>query len=75
MTAISIVTAGTRNGKEMVRATILSSTVPSPLPTNGANVVGMTEDQVFAPMSIMYITSNAAHKVYIANEQGTFVAQ
>ena len=76
MTAISIETAGTRGGKQVVRATIVANTAPGTLPTTGEGIVGMTEDQVFAPMSMIYVVAaNADPKLYIANEQGAFVAQ
>ena len=76
MTAISVEPAGNRGGKQCVRATIVANTVPGTLPTNGANIVGMTEDQVFAPFSMLYVVAaNADPKLYIANEQGIFVGQ
>ena len=67
---------GTRSdGKEIVEATILSDTTPDPLPTNGANVTGMTANQVFAPFSMLYVVADVENKVYVTNESGTFVPQ
>ena len=76
MRAISAERVGVRaDGVEIVQAMILSNSAPSPLPTNGANVVGMTANQVFAPFSLLYVVGDAETKVYIANENGAFEAQ
>lgn len=76
MVAVSVEKLGVRaNGTEIVQAVILSDTTPSPLPTNGANVRGMSANQVFAPFSLLYVVGEADNKVYIANESGVFVPQ
>ncbi len=76
MRAVSAERMGVRtDGTEIVQAMILSDTVPSPLPTNGANVTGMNANQVFAPFSLLYVVGEADAKVYIANESGTFIPQ
>ena len=76
MRAISVEKKGIRaDGKEIVEAVIVSDTVPDPLPTSGAIVVGMTENQVFAPFSLLYVVEDTTNKVYVANESGTFVSQ
>ena len=49
------------DGKDVMKVTLVANTTPSPLPTTGEGIDGMTADQVFA--------------VYIANEDGVFVAQ
>lgn len=60
----------------LVDVLIVSDTVPDPLPVNGENVDGLTAKDVFAPFSILYVVAaDAAHKVYIADESGQFVAQ
>ena len=58
-----------------VQATIVSNDTPSPLPTTGADVVGMSDNQVFAPFSLLYVVGDADVKVYIANELGVFIPQ
>lgn len=76
MTAISIEPVGIRAGKQVVRATLVTNTAPGTLPTNGDGIVGMNADQVFAPMSMIYVVAASADpKLYIANEQGVFVGQ
>lgn len=77
MKAISINYKGdVGSGKRAVEVLILADTVPNPLPVNGENVDGLTAKDVFAPFSILYVVAaNAAHKLYIANESGQFVAQ
>lgn len=63
---------GTRN----IWAFIISSTPVASLPTNGANVAGMTAKDKFAPFSIIYINQKDANpKIYVANESGVFIAQ
>ena len=74
MTAVNVSHFSTRgDGKEVVKATIISNTVPGTLPTTGSGIKGMTENQIFAPFSLLYVVGTGA--VYIANEDGTFVAQ
>lgn len=77
MKAISINYKGDAgSGKRLVDVLIVSDTVPAQLPANGENVEGLTAKDVFAPFSILYVVAaNAAHKLYIANESGQFVAQ
>ncbi len=75
MVAVSVETVGKRAGKDMVQAVLVSDTTPSPLPTDGTNVVGMNENQVFAPMSLLYVTGEAEHKIFVTGENGTFVPQ
>lgn len=64
-----------KDGHDIVKALIVSNTAPTVLPTTGANVDGMDENQRFAPMSVIYVVGDAANKVYMANESGVFVAQ
>lgn len=76
MRAVSADRVGIReDGKEIMQVMILSDTVPSPLPTTGENVVGLTENHVFAPFSLLYVVGEADAKVYIADESGTFIPQ
>ncbi len=76
MRAVSIESKGkTGDGKEIVEAFVIANTTPDPLPTTGENVTGMTEDQIFAPFSVLYVTGTADTKVYIADENGEFAAQ
>lgn len=73
MTLVNSEYRGYSNGKRVIRGTVISNTTPSPLPTNGANVIGMSENEIFAPFSILYVVGNG--DVYIANEDGEFVKQ
>ncbi len=61
--------------KRIVQAFIVSDTTPAELPTTGENVTGLLPTDVFAPLSIIYITGDVNDKVYVANESGTFIAQ
>lgn len=64
------------DGKRIVQVLLVSNNTPDPLPTTGESIDGMNADDVFAPFSVLYITANdAANKVYLANEDGIFVAQ
>lgn len=76
MKAVQIKPVSTRSdGKQIVQALIVSSEAPATLPTTGENVDGMTANQVFAPMSIIYVVADVDPKLYIANEAGAFIAQ
>ena len=75
MTAVSVEYVGEKNGKQVVQAVILSDSAPSVLPTTGENVIGMNQNQVFAPFSLLYVTGEADSKVYITNENGVFIPQ
>lgn len=61
--------------KDVVEAVVVSSTAPTSIPIDGSTVDGMTENEVFAPMSVLYIVANVTPKIYVANEQGQFVGQ
>lgn len=63
------------NGHQVVDAFIVSDTIPSPLPTTGAGIDGMSANDIFAPFSILYVVNDVTTKVFIANESGAFVAQ
>lgn len=77
MKVVSIESVGIRasDRKEVVRALIVASERPATLPVDGTEVEGMNANQVFAPFSILYVTSNEDGKVFIADESGTFIAQ
>lgn len=76
MRAISVNHMRTNDaGKQVVDAFVIADTTPAELPTTGENIIGMNEDQVFAPFSMIYIVGDAPVKLYIANESGVFVAQ
>lgn len=57
---------------EFVRATVVANSTPSPLPTTGADVEGMSAKQKFAPLSVLIVPSEK--KVYITDEDGVFRA-
>lgn len=76
MVAVNTQTFGMReDGKQIVQAVIIADETPAELPTTGDGIMGMSTDDCFAPMSIIYVTANVDTKVYIANESGVFVAQ
>lgn len=63
--------AGTRK----VKAFMVSSGTPSPLPTNGQGIEGLESTDTFAPFSMIYVAGEATTKLYIANEDGVFQPQ
>lgn len=63
------------DGKQICEVVIVADTTPATLPVNGKDVKGLSENDVFAPMSILYVTANVENKIYIANENGQFIAQ
>ncbi len=75
MRAVNLEKRGTKNGKEIMQAIIISDSVPATLPTTGDGIVGMNDNMIFAPMSLLYVVGDADSKVYITNESGTFVPQ
>jgi hypothetical protein len=76
MVAVSTQTFGMReDGKQIIQAVIIADETPTELPITGDGIVGMSVDDCFAPMSIIYVTANVDTKIYIANESGVFVAQ
>ena len=62
----------TATGKRVMDVFLLSDSDPQTLPTTGAGIGGMTENDIFAPFSILFVL--AGPKTYIANESGVFTA-
>lgn len=76
MTAISVTRVGQNTeGKELVRAVIMADAVPDPLPLTGDGITGMTANQMFAPFSVLFITGDVGHKVFLTGETGEFIQQ
>lgn len=75
MTVVSYNPIEIKDGHNVVECVIVSDTTPDTLPTTGANVKGMKDDDTFAPMSLLYITGDVENKIYLADEDGEFVAQ
>ena len=76
MKAVSVKPVGVDgNGRQVVDAFLVSDTTPNPLPTTGAGIVGLGENYVFAPFSMLYVVGAVTTKIYIADETGQFVAQ
>ena len=77
MTAVQTKAVGVdaQKGITTVLAIIVADETPEQLPTNGAGIKGMLENQVFAPMSMLYVVGEAEEKLFIANEKGQFVPQ
>lgn len=65
-----------KTGKQLVEAMIIADTEPENLPTTGEAIIGMSESEVFAPFSLIYVLAeDAKHKIYIAGETGQFIGQ
>ena len=76
MRAVSVESKGFRgDGVEIVQAILISDSAPDTLPETGENVVGMSANQIFAPLSMLYVIADTDPKVYIANESGVFTPQ
>lgn len=67
--------ATTSNGKNRVQVLIVADETPNPLPTTGEGIKGLSANDVFAPLSVIYVVANVTPKIYVANESGVFVAQ
>ena len=71
MRAISVKEVGhTADGKRIVDAFILADADPDPVPVTGQNVTGLTENDIFAPFSMLFVLDGP--KTYVANESGRF---
>lgn len=57
------------------RCVLVSNSAPAALPVDGTNVDGMEAREKFAPLSLLFVVGEAAHKMYVADESGVFVAQ
>ena len=77
MKAVSVTPYAHRaDGKRVVSVCIVADSTPATLPTTGAEVEGLTENDIFAPFSILYVVATDAEtKVYLADESGHFVPQ
>lgn len=65
-----------KTGKQLVEAMIIADTEPENPPTTGEGIIGMSESEVFAPFSLIYVLAeDAKHKIYIAGETGQFIGQ
>ena len=73
--SIEPVTIRASDHKEVVRALIVASERPATLPESGADVAGMTDQQVFAPLSVLFVVGDSDEKVFVTDESGVFVAQ
>lgn len=71
---VEVVSIGPQ-GNRIVRVIIAADTLPATLPTTGADIEGLTANDTFAPMSMLYVVNSSPNKVYIADESGQFVAQ
>lgn len=67
---------GKLGGRRAVYAQIVADATPSALPTSGLEIENLGQDCAFWPLSYIFVTDPAAeHQLYVANEQGIFVAQ
>ena len=44
-----------KTGKQLVEAMIIADTEPENPPTTGEGIIGMSESEVFAPFSLIYV--------------------
>lgn len=74
---MKLVSAGinhiTEDGVRVMDVVLASDSTPSPLPTSGADVDGLNDTDLFAPLSVLCVVGNG--DVYFANESGAFVKQ
>ena len=63
----------TKERKRHVVANIVASSVPGTMPTNGANIDNLKEDDILDPGTKMLIVENGDE--YVMNEENTFVKQ
>lgn len=80
MTAVSVSVKKIdhETGARVVEATIVSDTAPAVLPTTGEGIVGLKPTDTFAPfslLSLLYVTEDTDHKVFVADESGHFIPQ
>ena len=61
------------DGKWDVVADILSTDAPSPMPVNGEDIDGLTEKDILAPGSSIYVVSGT--ELYMMGEDRTFYQQ
>lgn len=65
-----------KTGKQLVEAMIIADMDPETLPTTGEGIIGMSESEIFAPFSLIYVLAeDTKHKIYIAGETGQFIGQ
>ena len=65
-----------KTGKQLVEAMSIADTDPETLPTPGEGIIGMSESEIFAPFSLIYVLAeDTKHKIYIAGETGQFIGQ
>ena len=65
-----------KTGKQLVEAMIIADTDPETLRTTGEGIIGMSESEIFAPFSLIYVLAeDTKHKIYIAGETGQFIGQ
>ena len=77
MTAVSVSVKkiDPETGARVVEATIVSDTAPAVLPTTGEDIVGLKPTDTCAPFSLLYVTEDTDHKVFVADESGHFIPQ
>lgn len=77
MTAVSVSVKkiDPETGARVVEATIVSDTAPAVLPATGEGIVGLKPTDTFAPFSLLYVTEDTDHKVFVADESGHFIPQ
>lgn len=51
-----------KTGKQLVEAMIIADTEPENLPTTGEGIIGMSESEVFAPFSLIYVLAAATQE-------------
>lgn len=65
----------TPDGKSVVQAVIVADDAPASLPTTGEGIRGLSANDIFAPLSVIYVVANVTPKLYVTNEAGVFMPQ
>ena len=65
-----VISVNPTNGVRTVRTTIIGTTMPKTLPTNGSGITGLLPTDVFAPGSVLFCPDDWSKAM--TNENGVF---
>ena len=65
-----VISVNPSTGVRTVRTTIIGTTMPNTLPTNGAGITGLLPTDVFAPGSVIFCPNDWSKAM--TNENGVF---
>ena len=60
-------------GKRYVRASVFGDIVPATMPSNGAEIDGLNEDDILSAGSTFYCVENG--KIFMLNSAGSWIEQ